>query len=622
MKKESSGICVRLDEFRKQVKEYTLPNGELNDSAFRHIKADFLIDDSFGGIFDYVRAGRVCNRHKLKIAEVMRMLTFPGTLKAFVFRASMQEYLVGDEETFSAVTLDSNIMGAYVNDLLFRASRIGECYGRDPSPEELMRYSLTVQEYINRINEFYNNETLLINRMGYSDFSKFREAIIYTSGLRRNSAGNPVYAPISASLMNIKQMVLKLISREHFTLLHGRAGCGKTTEAIRKVPRDARVAVISLANNIAIATAAKLHREGIKADPVSNTAASIKFRKMNNAYMCSYNFLIIDEFSQYSLYEIRLLESILEYAVEKRCPVVIMGDELQIPSFLGRGSMLNSFLMEFPDQCEALTENHRSGDRGIVNLCEEFLNTETTEPIIKSAYLCDYRSLLAALDSGNYEGTMFVTGSHSCIRLIKYICCSRILGVPLMARDFLNEHGEPIKEETEANDFLTAHEQDVLMFLRKGGKLRVRATEKFQANGEGKPQVIHRNAPFIMRISLATADAQPMVTLTSTAADGKSYDIPYFKIKLYCTPDYAMTVNCAQGLEWDHVYVVMGNLYYTLADGSRVRNATCNRNLYEHEESVYVGLSRAKQTLHVFMGDTPARSYFRVPVINLFSESI
>lgn len=621
MKKESTGICVSLNEFRKQVSEYITGSGELNDSAFRHIKADFLLDNSFAGIFDYERAGQVCSRHKLKIAEVMRMMSFPGTLKAFVFRASMQHYLSSGSEAFTRVPIDPEIMGDYVNSILFRSSKIGNSYKHEASAEELMRYSLTNKEYVNRIEDFYNNEDLLINSMGYEDFAKFRNAIIYTKGLRRNCGENIVYAPISASIMNVQRMVRVLIDRNHFTLLHGRAGCGKTTRAISKVPASANVAVISLANNIANATAAKLHKSGIKADPISNTAASIKFHKRDGEYICSYDFIMIDEFSQYSLYEISLLENILEYAIETKSPVVIMGDEFQIPSFLGRGSLLNSFLIEFHDQCEALMENHRSGDVGIVKLCDEFLSNQTSEPIIQSAYLCDYNSLIAALDSGNYADTMFVTGSHSSIRLIKYICCSRIMGIPLVTADFFSSSGEPVKQETEANDFLSVHEQDILLFLRNGGKLRVRATEKFTANSSGKPIVIHRNSPFIMQISMKST-VNPMMNLTGIDAEGKTVEIPYFKVKLYCTPDYAMTVNCAQGLEWDHVYVVMGNLYYTLADGRRIVNSTCNMNLYEHEESVYVSLSRAKQTLHVYMGDCPDKKYSRVPVINLFSEAI
>lgn len=629
----SNGICISLNEFRNQVSEYITVSGELNDSAFRHVKADSINDDNFAGIFDYESSDHICHRHILKVAKVMQMMSFPSTLKDFVFRESMRNYLISGSGTFTRATIPNGIMGEYVNSILFRSSKIGNSYKHELSPEGLMRYSLTEKEYDGtrecafrdgRIYAFYNDETLLINRMGYKDFAEFRKAIIYTEGLRRNCGENIVYAPISASLMNVQRMVRILIDRNHFTLLHGRAGCGKTTAAIHKVPASARVAVISLANNIANATAAKLHKSGIKADPVSNTAASIKFQKRDGEYICSYDFIMIDEFSQYSLYEIRLLENILEYAVETKSPVVIMGDEYQIPSFLGRGSLLNSFLIEFHYQCEALTENHRSGDMGIVKLCDEFLSNETLEPVIQSAYLCNHNDLIAELKSGKYADTMFVTGSHSSIRLIKYICCSSLMGIPLVTADFFSSSGEPVKQETEPNDFLSLHEQDTLVFLRKGGKLRVRTNEKLTANSCGKPIIIHRNSAFIMQISMKALpnETNPIMNLTGLDAEGKTVEVPYSKVKLYFTPDYAMTVNTAQGLEWDHVYVVMGNLPYTLDDGQRITNPTCNMNLYEREESVYVSLSRAKQTLHVYMGDCPDKKYSRVPVINLFSEAI
>lgn len=617
------------------VRDFCIGNASKYREPLLHFKSanSEISADGLNGLLDTEHTERrtgelkVRQRRRIRNEDLVNYMTRPRTLVQCVFRDSVRAFIESKTGDFKIVKPSEKDFADYVLSEVF--------VNRELCREACDSMSFAMPEDVlnGKLLNFFSRSTFLLRKLGMSDTAECVRICLDSGNLRTNGYGKLVYTPYANAIDSVKYAFATLSYSRLLKIIHGRAGCGKTTMAIKAVPDGATTAVISLSNNIAVQTASKLKKAGICADPLSNTAAACKFRtyidKRGNltsaADRSGYDNIIIDEFSQWGLYELDILNIILDYALRNSVPVCIMGDELQIPSFLGRGSFLYSVLLQFPSDCVELKINHRSGDVRITTLSEKFLANETLFPIIQSPFIVGPDEVIRTVCSGDFNGMEIVTGSNASVNFFNYICACSVIG----AEADLNK-GFKGPDAFSDYDFFKGYYMDIFTSITNGGcRIRVRVSETFIMNKRlDDPEngiKLRGNEEFYMSFATQfqrSGDRFCPVFLESVLDPDRHFVCTYYDMVDHFSLAYAITVNKAQGLEWNRVLVIMGSID-CVCDSTGKRFATGNNfNLTGSEEAIYVSISRAKDILKIYTGDLRARRLTRLPAINLFSETI
>ena len=588
--------------------KFTCTNDEISTEGMCGLFDSEYVDKKTG--FKKIRA-----KKRIKLSNFTDYLVNPRNLVQCVFRDSMRTFLRGKSD-FRILRPQDDTFAAYVLSEVFITRMSSDCGPLDP-----MKFSMSSQTLNKKLKNFFNHSEFLLNKLDMLDKAHCTEICISAKCLHVNSYDEYIYGPLAASLNSINMLVSTLADRNQFKVIHGRAGCGKTYSAVNGIASGSCVAVISLSNNIAVKTAATLNKKGISADALSNTAATYMFM-VNDHGNCiaqkrGYSYILIDEFSQWGLWETDLLESILGYAEFTHAPVCIMGDELQIPSFLGRGSFLYSFLRQFPSRCEELKINHRNGDPRMTTLAQKFLENDTIFPLVNSPFTISGEEVSNVIgnNENDFDDFVIVTGSRQSVNFFNYLCACTVANV---IPDFT-------EGMYDSQSFMNEHFDSIMHACATGHHFRLRAGETFRLTtrlDSSESLKIRGNEEFIMHTLPVTDSRQkhPNVSMCSVLDDKRAFVCSYSDMMQFFDLAYAITVNRSQGLEWGSVLVIMGEIRATDSRTGEEFTSGNNYNLTGSEEGIYVSISRARKSMKIFIGNTGIKKLSKLPVINLFAE--
>lgn len=489
------------------------------------------------------------------------------------------------------ISTNYNLANSYVDSLKFAHRATQE------TVDNLMHVSdLPVELFYKReawlhgVEGIYRIHGVNFNREDIIAASDSRAATDFTG----NQYGRLVHTSVKSSLIELYNGLSALHKRGQVMLFIGGPGRGKTYEAI--AASSEKSTIWSLSNTVAFNGARRTRDSGKKSTPMS--FEKVRYMKMLGTLdQVDANDVLVDETSQMGCGDIDILLNAIAFVNRTGGKLLLMGDLNQIPSFLSRGSLLFSIVSEFPEFTRELTVNHRVDESsriiadssvnfasdGRVNHFEPFMLRYIPEDALKS------------LD----PETVFITGANSQTSAINaYKLNQAIPGINL-----------PL-DGTDPCDFMrnNKYSGDVLIDYMRTRKLEFMATETEQLE---KTLKIMTNERFYCWVE------GPYVKVVSRVDNEKAGSMRPNTFFKYFTPAYAINVNKAQGLEWDNVILTFGDVFKP--NGEDLKSNFLLRNSFEH---LYVGATRARKSLSVFVGNLYTKDVQLFPVrkFNLFKE--
>lgn len=354
-----------------------------------------------------------------------------------------------------------------------------------------------------------------------------------------------VYEPYRNALQRLKSNLRSV----EFKVYHGYAGSGKSTAVINELKNaDGKKAIVSLSNTIGLMFSEKLAKNGVMIN--NQSCSKCRYLYANEGEIKNlkdlirgYEQVVIDEFSQWGFYELHLLNSIIEH--NPKAKFYIMGDINQIPTFLSGGSLLYSIMEEFPDNVKNFTEMHRfTGElkTNITNLLKSKLSFNIRT---------DVKDILATSD-------IVVTGSNKHVKKFNELM-------------FKVKHNINFSEDLTVEGALHKAKDEWIPLLANAtcvidDKYKMYTNQKFSGKYCSKT---HR---YCLRDEINN--------YTIETSDRKNL----WKFNL----GYAITVNKAQGLEWDNVAVYL--------DVTGTQPGEKDMNLLNFN-ALYVALSRGRHNV-------------------------
>ena len=213
----------------------------------------------------------------------------------------------------------------------------------------------------------------------------------------------------------VRKHVVKKAKDGRLMMYVGRSGCGKTYRAlglakdIESTGKNVQWSIVTLSNNVGV-------QGSVRAKKDRNLILS-PFSIARCHYQKPTKYVIIDEFSQWGQESIGLFRDLLEESEY----LIIMGDDRQMNSFLGKGSLLYDvrelLLKECPGAVMTLTKVWRQKDNP--ELGEAVLKfAETGDPNVLEKWI--YKGLpTSALNEwceDLHRDCIIVTGSNANVR--------------------------------------------------------------------------------------------------------------------------------------------------------------------------------------------------------------
>lgn len=427
------------------------------------------------------------------------------------------------------------------------------------------------------------------------------------------------------TIYKTKSLILKKANEGHLTLYVGRAGVGKSESAVKRAKdvsgEGERWTYVALSNSVCAMGATRAQKKcHMSISPSSIARCRVCYTNPN---------VIEDEFSQWGQAELGLFLNLLENSKE----MIIMGDDRQIPSFLGRGCLLHDVRELLEKECPRavvqLREVKRADSPELIRSVLAF--SETADINSLSQWFCDGNPEDVVRDWGRHlpKNGIIISGANVNVDMLNW----RMLAY--WFRKFLDD------------DVLDGHEKQVLRDAIKSIKNNGDDDEEGEKSmdfhnvwhqGLATPQVVDalrcvlshydETLPVIMTKAedLCTSDdinrpkrhcvfcygheteeknMNYKRFLVSERAEivnvmdngylmkcsrGGELLLPFDKAILSVAPGFAITVNKAQGLEWDDVLVYIPRI------------AKFNYNLVS-ANAFYVAASRSRSSLKIIPSD-------------------
>ena len=357
--------------------------------------------------------------------------------------------------------------------------------------------------------------------------------------LLENSTKNDEYNYfIPNEIKNNLRKLHNLFKNAKVEIHNGHAGCGKSTSVMELCNKDKnkKCVIVSLSNTICNMFKQKVPH--ITTCSCSKAQYLFDIKKAN--LFEEADIIVMDEFSQWGFEWLPLLNNIL--SSNENANFYIMGDIDQIPTFLSSGSLLYSLMNEFPNK----TIQHNTQYRFVnVPYYRELVNDILNNTISPN-------TVISSINEAVLQTTdCFITGTNNNV-------------------EALNKTMLKYKHNIE-NDNLYE------IITQTGGDVPLIASSTTEINGTK----IYCNT----RYNVKTI-AKDYVVLTSCVDDSlvkcNNYEIRNnFKLA------YAITVNKAQGLEWENVCCFITSKDLNL----KTFNA------------LYVALTRGKQNIIIASDD-------------------
>lgn len=366
--------------------------------------------------------------------------------------------------------------------------------------------------------------------------------------------------------------------------------------------------MVSLSTLVALNGARRANTQGYSTTPCSiamyNLCANTNRMK---SWVSAYNVYCIDELSQWGLEQLDTFISIAQMALESGASFVCMGDISQIGSFLGRGNLLYMLMQNYP--VTKLTENHRASSNDLIDFVWNVAGTRTRN---FNRFRVDDAGLEEYVHRTPEDGEMVVTGSNACAGLINMLRMESALKED--EHDMLPIFYIPKRGDWNYFEMWRDNETWIRDRMSKRA-IRVRPLENFKFGEGSSPSLeITYSKKFLRNEScLAIMDGGDVLIKSQMlprdisssakrdALEMKSARISWGDFIGHFAPNYATTVNKAQGLEWKKVMVVYGDVgQIDLRQGEYVPSKNYNLNSKSASQATYVAVSRANDSLEIY----------------------
>ena len=366
--------------------------------------------------------------------------------------------------------------------------------------------------------------------------------------------------------------------------------------------------MVSLSTLVALNGARRANTQGYSTTPCSiamyNLCANTNRMK---SWVSAYNVYCIDELSQWGLEQLDTFISIAQMALESGASFVCMGDISQIGSFLGRGNLLYMLMQNYP--VTKLTENHRASSNDLIDFVWNVAGTRTRN---FNRFRVDDVGLEEYVHRTPEDGEMVVTGSNACAGLINMLRMESALKED--EHDMLPIFYIPKRGDWNYFEMWRDNETWIRDRMSKRA-IRVRPLENFKFGEGSSPSLeITYSKKFLRNEScLAIMDGGDVLIKSQMlprdisssakrdALEMKSARISWGDFIGHFAPNYATTVNKAQGLEWKKVMVVYGDVgQIDTRQGEYVPSKNYNLNSKSASQATYVAVSRANDSLEIY----------------------
>lgn len=366
--------------------------------------------------------------------------------------------------------------------------------------------------------------------------------------------------------------------------------------------------MVSLSTLVALNGARRANTQGYSTTPCSiamyNLCANTNRMK---SWVSAYNVYCIDELSQWGLEQLDTFISIAQMALESGASFVCMGDISQIGSFLGRGNLLYMLMQNYP--VTKLTENHRASSNDLIDFVWNVAGTRSRN---FTRFRVDDAGLEEYVHRTPEDGEMVVTGSNACAGLINMLRMESALKED--EHDMLPIFYMPKRGDWNYFEMWRDNETWIRDRMSKRA-IRVRPLENFKFGEGSSPSLeITYSKKFLRNEScLAIMDgwdvlikSQMLPRDISSSSKGDALEMKSTRISWgdfigHFAPNYATTVNKAQGLEWKKVMVVYGDVgQIDPRQGEYVPSKNYNLNSKSASQATYVAVSRANDSLEIY----------------------
>ena len=366
--------------------------------------------------------------------------------------------------------------------------------------------------------------------------------------------------------------------------------------------------MVSLSTLVALNGARRANTQGYSTTPCSiamyNLCANTNRMK---SWVSAYNVYCIDELSQWGLEQLDTFISIAQMALDKDASFVCMGDISQIGSFLGRGNLLYMLMQNYP--VTKLTENHRASSNDLIDFVWNVAGTRSRN---FTRFRVDDAGLEEYVHRTPEDGEMVVTGSNACAGLINMLRMESALKED--EHDMLPIFYMPKRGDWNYFEMWRDNETWIRDRMSKRA-IRVRPLENFKFGEGSSPSLeITYSKKFLRNEScLAIMDgwdvlikSQMLPRDISSSSKGDALEMKSARISWgdfigHFAPNYATTVNKAQGLEWKKVMVVYGDVgQIDSRQGEYVPSKNYNLNSKSASQATYVAVSRANDSLEIY----------------------
>ena len=326
---------------------------------------------------------------------------------------------------------------------------------------------------------------------------------------------------IESMIDGLRDSILKAYEEKRLKIIIGSAGCGKSTMAATISSKYEKKVVIAISNTVVNSFVAK---KDPKCEGFSATRA--RFRGVKDQEC-----IVIDEFSQWGLYEATLLKELLDNNPDAQ--FVIMGDDEQIPTFLSSGSLLFTVANLCPDAVTRLTTQHR------------FKNCPEYRDLIVSLRNCEIPEDLVIenlTDDLIRDTDCFITGTNKNVNYLNGLCLT-VRNPEVKSKIKVDQNGK-IVNLAELICQISDYKSIPLM---ADSTIKLKSKDKIFTNT--RYEIVEVNHwlygyRFVLK----------------SLVDGKMIRCTDKEIDFRFTLCYAITVNKSQGLEWPRVCVYVTSM--------------------------------------------------------------
>ena len=423
------------------------------------------------------------------------------------------------------------------------------------------------------------------------------------------------------TIYKTKSLILKKANEGHLTLYVGRAGVGKSENAVKRAKdvsgEGERWTFVALSNSVCSMGATRAQKKcHMSISPSSIARCRVCYTNPN---------VIEDEFSQWGQVELGLFLELLENSKE----MIIMGDDRQITSFLGRGCLLHDVRELLEKECPRavvkLKEVKRSDSPELIRSVLAF--SETADINSLSQWFCNGSPEDVVRDWGRNlpKNGIIISGANANVDMLNWRMFAYWLR-KFLDDDILDDHekqvlrdaiksiknnGDDDEEGEKSMDFhnvwhqglatpqvvdalrcVLSHYEDTLPVIM------TKAEDLCTSDDINRPK---RHCVFCYGHETEEKNMNYKRFLVSERAEivNVMYDgylmkcsrggellLPFDKARLSVAPGFAITVNKAQGLEWDDVLIYTPQI------------AKLNYNLVS-ANAFYVAASRSRSSLKI-----------------------